>query len=86
LIGVHVKTVGLNQRGRPGKTPSGKAGISKPTLQEAGIDYKLESQAQRLAAVPQPKFESLRPPIERLFAGPLNGEKKLVLPLAVIQL
>jgi len=30
-----------------------------PTLKELGIDYKLSSRAQKLAAVPQAKFESM---------------------------
>jgi hypothetical protein len=32
---------------------------SIPTLADAGIDKKLSSRAQKLAAVPEPKFEGM---------------------------
>lgn len=43
-----------NESGRPSKTPSKSEGVSdRTTLQEAGIDYKLSSRAQKLAAIKQ---------------------------------
>jgi hypothetical protein len=38
------------------ETPSGAEGVY-PTLAEMGIDYKLSSRAQKLAAVPEQEFE-----------------------------
>ncbi len=39
----------------------GKSGVPKknPTLEDAGIDKKLSSRAQKLAAVPDEKFEGM---------------------------
>lgn len=59
MIVAQKETVGLNEGGRPAKTPSEKEGVSKATLIEAGIDYKLSSRAQKMAAVPAEKFEGM---------------------------
>lgn len=49
----------LQKGGRPPqKTGSSKEPVSSPTLAEAGIDKKLSSRAQKLAAVPQAEFEA----------------------------
>jgi N6-adenosine-specific RNA methylase IME4 len=58
LIGQQKDEVGLNTGGRPQKTPSQSEGVSPPTLEQAGIDYKLSSRAQKMAAVPEEKFEA----------------------------
>ena len=53
-------TVGLNKGGQPmQKTPTGarKEPVEMPTLEQAGIDKKLSSRAQKLAAVPKAEFE-----------------------------
>lgn len=47
---------GLNKGGRP-KTTAHKAEVSIPSLPDAGIDHKLSSRAQKLAAVPRKEFE-----------------------------
>jgi hypothetical protein len=57
LITVQKETVGLNQGGRPTKTGSNEEPVSVPTLADAGIDKKLSSTAQKLAAVPEAQFE-----------------------------
>jgi hypothetical protein len=44
-------TVGLNDGGRPKKTPSEKEGVL-PALASVGISHKLSSESQKLAAVP----------------------------------
>lgn len=61
LIREQKETVGLNQGGRPPeKTTADEEGVlQQPTLAEAGIDYKLSSHAQRVAAIPEPEFESI---------------------------
>src|SRR5690606_32625761 len=51
------ETVGLNEGGRPKKTGSDMEPVSKPTLEQAGIDKKLSMRAQKLAAVPEDEFE-----------------------------
>jgi len=53
-------TVGLNQGAVKGKTGTKAAPVldSRPTLAAAGIDKKLSSRAQKLAAVPQEKFDA----------------------------
>ena len=60
LIAQQKATIGLQTGARGiGKSglPKGKATI--PTLDEAGIDWKLSARAQQLAAVPYKKFETM---------------------------
>jgi|TARA_R100001530_G_scaffold4252_1_gene5838 hypothetical protein len=60
LITAQKETVGLAPAGRPRKIGSDEEPISRPpTLAEAGIDKKLSSRAQKLAAVPEGKFEGM---------------------------
>ena len=60
LITAQKETVGLAPAGRPRKFGSDEEPISRPpTLAEAGIDKKLSSRAQKLAAVPEGKFEGM---------------------------
>jgi 16S rRNA G966 N2-methylase RsmD len=52
---------GLHEGGRPKKTGTKSEPVlsdSVPTLSEMGIDKKLSSRSQKLAAVPEKKFES----------------------------
>lgn len=62
LITAQKETVGLAKGGTPYKASSTGAvteQVDRPaTLAEAGIDRKLSSRAQKLAAMPQEKFES----------------------------
>ena len=65
LIQAQKETVGL-QAGARGRKGGGTRGSRKepqvkqqPTLKEAGIDKKLSSRAQRLAAVPEKQFEGM---------------------------
>lgn len=57
LIKKQKDTVGLNRGGWP--TCGAKEEPQVPTLAEAGIDKKLSSRAQKLAAVPEAEFEGL---------------------------
>jgi hypothetical protein len=59
LIAAQKETVGLHKGGRPPKTGSVGEPVSKPTLADAGIDKKLSTQAQRLAARPDAEFEQM---------------------------
>jgi N6-adenosine-specific RNA methylase IME4 len=61
LIAAQKKEFGLNRGGRPSeKTCSPEEQVSQAgTLAEAGIDRKLSSRAQKLAAVPAEKFEGM---------------------------
>ncbi len=60
IIKAHDETVGLNRGGRPAKTSTPEEQVSRPgTLAEAGIDRKLSSRAQKMAAVPAGEFEAL---------------------------
>lgn len=59
IIADQKDTVGLNEGGRPPKTPTNGAGVSKATLNDAGIDYKLSSRAQKMAAIPTERREAL---------------------------
>lgn len=62
LIRAQKETVGLNEGGRPTKTPTKKEGVfgnQSPTLKDAGIDWKLSARAQKMAAVPEEKFEGM---------------------------
>ena len=60
LIKAQKETVGLNKGGNP-NLPTGTQSepVVRPTLAEAGIDKKLSSRAQKLAAVPAAKFERM---------------------------
>ena len=66
MIAAQKETVGLNTGGgnTGGGNTSGGSLVAPPqappTLAEAGIDKKLSSRAQKLAAVPEEKFENLR--------------------------
>jgi phage N-6-adenine-methyltransferase len=59
LIRQQKETVGLNEGGRPPeKTGADMEPVYKPpTLAEAGIDKKLSSHAQKVAAIPEDEFE-----------------------------
>lgn len=61
LIKWQKETVGLNKGGNPNlPTGSKKEPVEKPpTLAEVGIDKKLSSRAQKMAAVPEDKFEEM---------------------------
>jgi phage N-6-adenine-methyltransferase len=56
LIKLQKETVGLAQGKRTDLVPEAHH-VGKPTLADAGIDKKLSSRAQKLAAVPDDKFE-----------------------------
>lgn len=58
MIAEQKATVGLNRGGRP-KTRADEERVTDPvpTLAEVGVDRKLSSRAQKLAAVPEPAFE-----------------------------
>jgi hypothetical protein len=51
------ETVGLAQGKRIDLVPNENQ-VGRPTLADAGIDKKLSSRAQKLAAVPEEQFES----------------------------
>jgi N6-adenosine-specific RNA methylase IME4 len=60
LIKAQKETIGLHPGGRPSeKTCARTEQVSPVRLEDAGIDRKLSSRAQRLAAVPPTEFESL---------------------------
>jgi hypothetical protein len=69
LLAQQKVTVGLNEGGKRPKGSRGTQGrisssheeplLKKPTLAEAGIDKKLSSRGQQLAAVPPDQFEAL---------------------------
>ena len=61
LIRQQKETAGLNQGGRPTeKTGSQEEPVLQPpTLAEVGIDKKLSSHAQKVAAIPEPEFEGI---------------------------
>lgn len=65
LIQKQKETVGLNRGAAAGGKKDGPRGAyteprdSAPTLAEAGIDKKLSSRAQKLAAVPEKEFEGM---------------------------
>lgn len=61
IIRQQKETVGLATGGQPYQaTGSSTAPVEKPpTLAEAGIDKKLSSRAQKMAAVPEEKFEGM---------------------------
>jgi hypothetical protein len=59
LIKAQKETVGLAQGKRTDLVPN-KNQVEKPTLAEAGIDKKLSSRAQKLAAVATNRVETLR--------------------------
>jgi N6-adenosine-specific RNA methylase IME4 len=53
------ETTGLNPGGRPTKTGANKEPVYAPPLADAGIDKKLSARAQKMAAVPEDKFEGM---------------------------
>lgn len=82
LIIAQRETVGLNAGSRgqlKGKDPSGSAVSeqpedARPTLEQAGIDRKLSSRAQRMAAIDPSRFEQL---IELHRTEVLDGNNKV---------
>ncbi|WP_074129305.1 hypothetical protein [Bradyrhizobium sp. NAS96.2] len=59
LVKAQKETVGLHRGGRPrSETCSDEEQVSPPTLAEAGIDRKLSSKAQKLAAMDAEAFEA----------------------------
>ena len=59
LIRAQKETVGLQAGSRGiGKLTSGLP-QKQPTLSDAGVDHKLSSRAQKLAAVPEARFEGM---------------------------
>lgn len=56
MLAEQKETVGLAQGRRSDLVPK-RNQVEKPTLEEAGIDKKLSSRAQKLAAVPAKEFE-----------------------------
>ena len=59
MIRAQKESVGLADGGDAQRTRFHKGTESRPTLADAGIDKKLSSRAQKLAAVPEEKFESM---------------------------
>jgi len=64
MIRVQKETVGLATGGEHGGKPSidgsrAEPSNKRPTLAEAGIDKKLSARAQKMAAVPEEKFEGM---------------------------
>lgn len=60
LIAEQKATIGLATGGQPYQaTGSNLAPVERPTLASVGIDKKLSSRAQKLAAVPDAKFEGM---------------------------
>ncbi|MQA65033.1 MAG: hypothetical protein GEU76_03895 [Alphaproteobacteria bacterium] len=59
LITAQKETVGLNTGARGIGTSAVPKENRTPTLAEAGIDKKLSSRAQKMAAVPEDKFEGM---------------------------
>lgn len=86
LIIAQKETVGLNAGSRgqlKGKKSSGSAVAeqpedSRPTLEQAGIDRKLSSRAQRMAAIEPERFEQL---LELHRAEVLEGNNKVSIDL-----
>lgn len=58
LIAAQKETVGLAQGKRTDLVPE-RHQVDRPTLAEAGIDKKLSSRAQKLAAIPEDKFDGM---------------------------
>lgn len=82
------ETVGLNRgnagAGRPGlggANPEQPKTDTRPTLADVGIDRKLSSKAQKLARVPEEKFEGL---IETWKAESQVADRKLVTDLLTV--
>jgi N6-adenosine-specific RNA methylase IME4 len=61
MIREQKETIGLNQGAVPGKTGSKSEPVldPRPTLADVGISKKLSSRAQKMAAVPEAKFEAM---------------------------
>ena len=62
IIKAQRDTVGLAKGGQPYQNPTGQDKVpveASPTLAEIGIDKNLSSRAQKLAAVPEDKFEGM---------------------------
>ena len=79
------ETVGLNKgtagKGRPkiGGATEEPPKDNRPTLAEAGIDKKLSSRAQKLAAVPEEKFEGM---LGEIFGICLGAERACGSPIS----
>lgn len=60
MLKTQKETTGLADGGDAARTRFQKSTeLNKPTLSSVGIDKKLSSRAQKLAAVPEKKFESM---------------------------
>ncbi|MES0071882.1 MT-A70 family methyltransferase [Mesorhizobium sp. M0058] len=59
LIAGQKTTIGLNPGGRPKTSAEREQLPEPPTLADVGIDRKLSSRAQKMAAVPEQEFESM---------------------------
>lgn len=59
LIAEQRDTIGMNPGGRPKTRPEREQVPEPPTLSDAGIDRKLSSRAQQMAAVPEADFNAL---------------------------
>ena len=58
LIRSQKETTGLNRGGNPNlPTPTKAEGVA--TLAQAGIDHKHSSRSQKVAAIPEAKFEGI---------------------------
>jgi hypothetical protein len=57
LIQAQKETVGLAKGGQPYQKSTGSKAEPVATLADAGIDKKLSSRSQKLAAIPEDKFE-----------------------------
>jgi N6-adenosine-specific RNA methylase IME4 len=53
------KAAGRFSRGQPPKNSAEGEEFSRSTLEEAGVDHKLSSRAQKLAAIPRGRFEGM---------------------------
>ena len=69
MIVAQKQTVGLNEGGRPQKTPTRMEEVSKARLAEAGIDYKLSARAQKIATVQRVRTVRTRMPQDATKGG-----------------
>lgn len=76
LIIAQKETVGLARGGRPrsDETSADAEQVSPPTLEQAGIDRKLSSRAQRMASIEPARFEQL---LDRHREEVLDGNNKV---------
>ena len=57
MIGEQKRTVGSAKGEQPYQSTGTRAEPVAPTLKEVGIDYKLSSRSQTIAAIPEDDFE-----------------------------